>query len=183
MDSELSQFIRAKSRAAHARDPSLCLGQIDRMYSIYYETVDQFTPGQFLQCDINFKMRAILVDWLIDVNWKSGNQSSTLWLCVNIIDRFLERVQVSRAQLQLVGVTAFLLASKFEEIFPPEIMTCMALTDYHYERAEVLAMERDILAAIDYQVCVPTGHHFLSRYLGISHTTVFLTPPTAYPGS
>ena len=111
-------------------------------------------------------MRAILVDWLVDVNWKSNHQASTLWLCVNIIDRFLERVQVARTKLQLVGVTAFLLASKFEEIYPPEVMTCIALTDYHYEREEVLSMEKEILAAIDYQVCVPTGYHFLARYLG-----------------
>lgn len=38
-----------------------------------------------------------------------------------IIDRFLERQLVARSRLQLVGVTGLMLASKYEEIYPPEV--------------------------------------------------------------
>mgnify|MGYP001811161153 CR=1 FL=1 len=45
----------------------------------------------------------------------------TLYLTVNLIDRFLEQKQVTRKHLQLVGVTAMLIASKYEEIWAPEV--------------------------------------------------------------
>jgi len=48
------------------------------------------------QLDINEKMRAILIDWLVDVHQKFKLVNETLFLTVNLIDRYLEKVQVSR---------------------------------------------------------------------------------------
>ena len=50
----------------------------------------------------------------------------TLYLTTNLIDRFLEAKQVTRKHLQLVGVTAMLIASKYEEIWAPEVRPCDA---------------------------------------------------------
>src|SRR5690606_17026459 len=72
------------------------------------------------QNDINEKMRAILIDWLVDVHLKFKLLPDTLFLTVNIIDRYLETTQVSRQKFQLIGVTAMLIASKYEEIYSPE---------------------------------------------------------------
>ena len=89
------------------------------------------------QTDINEKMRAILIDWLIEVHLKFKLKLETLYLTINVIDRFLERTLVSRQKLQLVGVTALLLASKYEEIYPPEIRELVYITDKAYTRAQV----------------------------------------------
>lgn len=43
------------------------------------------------QTDINEKMRAILIDWLIEVHLKFKLLPETLFLTVNIIDRYLEK--------------------------------------------------------------------------------------------
>jgi G2/mitotic-specific cyclin-B, other len=43
------------------------------------------------QADINEKMRAILIDWLIEVHLKFKLLPETLFLTINIIDRFLEK--------------------------------------------------------------------------------------------
>jgi cyclin B len=43
------------------------------------------------QSDINEKMRAILIDWLVDVHLKFKLLEETLFLTVNLIDRYLER--------------------------------------------------------------------------------------------
>ena len=51
------------------------------------------------QPDINEKMRAILIDWLVDVHLKFKLVSETLFLCVNMIDRYLEKAEVSRQKL------------------------------------------------------------------------------------
>jgi len=74
-----------------------------------------------LQPEINEKMRAILVDWLIDVHSKFELSPETLYLTINIIDRFLAVKTVPRRELQLVGISAMLMASKYEEIWPPEV--------------------------------------------------------------
>ena len=73
------------------------------------------------QAEINDKMRAILIDWLIEVHHKFKLQPETLFITARIIDKYLELEQVSKSRLQLVGVTALLLASKYEEIYPPEM--------------------------------------------------------------
>jgi cyclin B len=117
------------------------------------------------QKDINHKMRSILIDWLVEVSNKFKLQPQTLWLCVNILDRYLEQVQTNRSKLQLVGVTALLIACKYEEIYPPEVKDCVYITDYAYDRAEVLQMEATILTQLEYKMSIPTGYHFLIRYL------------------
>ena len=64
------------------------------------------------QADINEKMRGILIDWLVEVHLKFKLLTETLFLTVNLIDRFLEFKQILRNKLQLVGVTAMLIACK-----------------------------------------------------------------------
>jgi cyclin B len=68
------------------------------------------------QPHINERMRSILVDWLVEVHLKFKLVPETLYLTVNLIDRYLERMEVSRPKLQLVGVSCLLIASKYEEM-------------------------------------------------------------------
>ena len=64
----------------------------------------------------------------------------TLFLTVNLIDRFLERQTVIRKKLQLVGVTAMLLACKYEEVSVPVIEDFIVITDKAYTKKDVLDM-------------------------------------------
>lgn len=84
------------------------------------------------QKDINEKMRAILIDWLIEVHYKFKLNADTLFITVNIIDRYLSTQTVKRQYLQLVGVTAMLIASKYEDIYPPPIQDFIYITDNAY---------------------------------------------------
>ena len=54
------------------------------------------------QNKLNEKMRAILIDWLVEVHHKFKLVPETLYLTVNIIDRYLDIVEVARDKLQLV---------------------------------------------------------------------------------
>lgn len=74
-----------------------------------------------LQPEINAKMRAILVDWLIEVHRKFELMPETLYLTINIVDRFLALKVVPRRELQLVGISSMLIACKYEEIWAPEV--------------------------------------------------------------
>uniref|UniRef100_H2SY69 Cyclin-A2 n=1 Tax=Takifugu rubripes TaxID=31033 RepID=H2SY69_TAKRU len=93
------------------------------------------------QPDITISMRAILVDWLVEVGEEYKLQNETLYLAVNYIDRFLSSMSVLRGKLQLVGTAAMLLASKFEEIYPPEVAEFVYITDDTYTKKQVLRME------------------------------------------
>ena len=86
---------------------------------------------------INERMRSILVDWLVEVHLKFKLVPETLYLTVNIIDRYLCKTEVSRPKLQLVGVTALLIASKYEEIYPPELRDLVYICDRAYSKLEV----------------------------------------------
>ena len=72
------------------------------------------------QTDINAKMRSILFDWLVEVHLKFKLVPETLFMTCGLIDRYLEKEQVMRDRLQLVGIAAMFIASKYEEIFAPE---------------------------------------------------------------
>lgn len=117
------------------------------------------------QVEINDKMRAILVDWLIEVHSKFKLQKETLFITINIIDRYLASMICSKAQLQLVGVTALLIACKYEEIYPPELKDFVFITDRAYTKEDVLQMEQLILWALAFDLNFPTSYRFLERYM------------------
>jgi len=134
---------------------------------------NEFHPGKYIdrQVDINSKMRAILVDWLVEVHMKFRLVPETLYLCINIIDRYCALKSVTRSRLQLVGVTALLVACKYEEIYPPEVRDCVYITDRAYLREQVLNMEQDILKTLNWKLTVPTAYPFLLRFIQIVNAT------------
>lgn len=123
------------------------------------------------QPELKSSMRGILVDWLVEVHTKFRLLPETLYLCVNIIDRYLQLEEVCRNKLQLVGVTALLIACKYEEIYPPEVRDCVYITDRAYTRQDVLDMEATIVKTLKFTLTVPTGHPFLQRFLHVVKAT------------
>merc|ERR1719440_1104243 len=123
------------------------------------------------QVHVNAKMRAILVDWLVDVHKKYKCRSETLFLAVNLIDRYLETQVTAQRQLQLVGVTSLMIAAKFEEVYPPQIKDFVYVTDKAYSKEDILNMEISILKALNFKICRPTAMHFLERYQNVNGCT------------
>ena len=109
-------------------------------------------------------MRAILIDWLIDVHMKFKLASETLFLAVNILDRYLVKNQIPREKFQLLGISCLFLASKFEDIYPPDLKECLFVTENSYTKDDLLKIEGEILAAINFQIKSPTPLVFLERY-------------------
>ena len=89
------------------------------------------------QPDITTNMRSVLVDWLVEVVDEFSLQSSTLYLAVSLVDRFLSHMSVLRGKLQLVGSTAMYMAAKLEEIYPPELSDFAYITDNTYTQQQV----------------------------------------------
>lgn len=121
------------------------------------------------QAHINEKMRAILIDWLVEVHLKFKLVPETLYLTVNLIDRYLLGSPVERSNLQLVGVSALLLASKYEEIYPPELKDLVYITDKAYTQEQILGMEEKMVKALKYKMTIASVHCFMMRYLKAGH--------------
>lgn len=116
------------------------------------------------QPEINSAMRSILVDWLVEVHLKHRLRTETLFLAVNLTDRYLGCRRVSRKKLQLVGVSGMLIAAKFEEIHPPETKEFVYITDNAYSIEDILEMEVAMLTSLGFNLCCPTAAHFMERY-------------------
>jgi hypothetical protein len=115
------------------------------------------------QEDLEWKMRGILVDWLIEVHTRFHLLPETLFLAVNIIDRFLSTKVVQLDRLQLVGVTAMFIASKYEEVLSPHVANFRHVADDGFTEAEILSAERYVLTALNYDLSYPNPMNFLRR--------------------
>eukprot|EP00968_Pinguiococcus_pyrenoidosus_P014794 scaffold1350_cov249-Pinguiococcus_pyrenoidosus.AAC.20 len=98
-------------------------------------------PYMSAQRDIDARMRAILVNWLVEVHMRFGLQPRTIFMAVHIIDLYCINTAVARCRLQLVGITALFMACKYEEKTSPEIQDFVYITDNAYSAEEVLEME------------------------------------------
>ena len=111
------------------------------------------------QTEINWQMRQTLVDWLLQVHLRYHLLPETLWIAVNIVDRFLTKRVVSLLKLQLVGVAAMFIAAKYEEILAPSVDEFVVMTGQGYNKDEILKGERIMLQTLDFKVS-----HYCSPY-------------------
>jgi len=118
--------------------------------------------------DLNPKIRRIIIEWLIESHYKYRMNPEVLYLCVNIIDRFLSNIKdFERDEIQLLGVTSLLIASKFEEIYPPSLQRLIYLSEDAVSLEEVLALEGKILKILDFKLIGPSANRFFNRFAEI----------------
>ncbi|KAL8172171.1 hypothetical protein V2J09_023975 [Rumex salicifolius] len=149
-------------------NPLAVVEYVEDIYS-YYRRVEAASCAlsnyMDQQSDINGKMRGILIDWLIEVHYKFELMEETLYLTINLIDRFLARQVVARKKLQLVGVTAMLIACKYEEVSVPVVEDFIVISDRAYTREDVLQMERLMVNTLHFNLSAPTSYVFMQRFL------------------
>jgi cyclin B len=112
------------------------------------------------QSDINIKMRAILVDWLIEMHEKFNFKSQTLYQTIWLIDTYLSLKYIRRSDFQLLGLGCMYISCKFNEIFYPILKDCIEISDGAYTKEDLLNIEKDILKTINYNVLPPSKEDF-----------------------
>ena len=116
------------------------------------------------QTDINSKMRAILIDWLIDVNLKFNFKPETLYITIQIIDSYLSLKKIKRCNFQLLGVTALLIACKQNEIIFHKLKEYVYITDNAYTENDIKNMEFNILKTLNFNILNPSSLSFFEIY-------------------
>nr|ACN36864.1 unknown [Zea mays] len=141
---------------------------VEDIYRFYKSTEGTCLPlSSYMssQAEISERMRAILIDWIIEVQYRLTLMPETLYLTVYIIDQYLSMESVPRKELQLVGISAMLIASKYEEIWAPLVKDLMCLCDNAFTRDQILTKEKAILDMLHWNLTVPTMYMFIVRYL------------------
>ncbi|KAL3641240.1 Cyclin-A1-1 [Castilleja foliolosa] len=150
-------------------DPQLCATMACDIYKHLRASESKKRPAtnfmERVQKDINASMRAILIDWLVEVAEEYRLVPDTLYLTVNYIDRYLSGNLMDRQRLQLLGVACMMIASKYEEICAPQVEEFCYITDNTYFKEEVLEMESNVLNYLKFEMTAPTVKCFLRRFV------------------
>ncbi|XP_013691923.1 putative cyclin-B3-1 isoform X4 [Brassica napus] len=141
---------------------------VDDIYQFYW-TAEALNPalGYYLstQTKVSPVTRGILINWLIEVHSKFDLMHETLYLTMNLLDRYLSQVPVQKNEMQLIGLTALLLASKYEDYWHPRIKDLISISAETYTREQILGMERTMLKQLKFRLNEATPYVFMLRFL------------------
>lgn len=121
------------------------------------------------QTQVNALMRIVLLNWILEIIVVLNLSRKTFFLVIHIIDRYLEHFKSSKEQLQLLGITALFMASKFEDICPPKLTYLCYLCEDVYQPKDIVQLESEILMLLDFNLVIVTPLCFidtLTLYFG-----------------
>ncbi|AOW01731.1 YALI0B15180p [Yarrowia lipolytica CLIB122] len=147
-------------------DPMAAGEYVDEIFTHLYNLEEEYQPNpRYIddQKSLSWNTRAVLIDWLVEVHQKFRLLPETLFLAVNIVDRFMSRRVVALNKVQLVGITSLLLATKYEEVFTPALSNFVYVVDGSYPEDEILRAERFILQVLQFNLSYPNPMNFLRR--------------------
>ena len=118
--------------------------------------------------DINERHRGVVIEWLSYVNHFFNKSNETLFMCINIMDRYTSKRKISLNIYQLVGICSFLIASKYEDTDSPPIDKLIYISKYIYTHNDIVSMEKDILVTLNFDIFSVSTFHFFSYFYVVS---------------
>lgn len=164
------QFVEANRSAEDIEDETWDTSMVaeygEEIFEYMHALEERMKPNATYmdhQAEIQWSMRSVLMDWLVQVHNRFTLLPETLFLAVNYVDRFLSCKVVSLGKLQLVGATALFVAAKYEEINCPSVQEIVYMVDGAYTADEVLKAERFMLSMLQFELGWPGPMSFLRR--------------------
>merc|ERR1719323_2422306 len=147
-------------------DPNQCSQYAMDIFYYYKSREAQFRVPDYIstQTEVSKSMRAILVDWLVEVQESFELNHETLYTAVKTLDLYMSKKSVNKEELQLVGATACLIACKIDERIPPMLDDFVYVCDDAYSRRQLMEQEREVLAVVGFDVGYPLSYRFVRRY-------------------
>ncbi|XP_056878540.1 NLR family CARD domain-containing protein 3-like isoform X22 [Takifugu flavidus] len=116
------------------------------------------------------KMRAILLDWLMEVSEVYKLHRETYHLAQDYFDRFMATQRnVFKSTLQLIGITCLFIAAKVEEMYPPKVHQFAYVTDEACTEDEILSMEIIIMMELKWSLSPQTPVSWLNVYMQVAY--------------
>lgn len=159
----------------NANLPAFLSTYVNDIFDYYRKREALFVVSDYMSRhrELSTSMRAILIDWLVEVQQNFELVHETLYLAVKLTDFYLDRQQkpVTKDRLQLIGSTALNVACKFEERSPPVVDDFLYVCDDAYTRTELLEMEKTLLKTIGFDLGMPLSYTYLRRYAQCGRVT------------
>ncbi|KAK9729628.1 B-type cyclin [Basidiobolus ranarum] len=170
-ETELSQRLHLVEEMDR-HDISMVSDYADDIFDYWRELEQKLKPNpdyMSFQSELQWHMRGILLDWLVQVHERFRMLQETLFLSVNYIDRFLSLKEVSIEKFQLVGTTALFIAAKYEEIAAPTINEMIYMVSGTYTCEELKNAEKFMINLLNYELGFPGPLSFLRRISKADH--------------
>ncbi|KAG0677734.1 hypothetical protein C6P40_000666 [Pichia californica] len=139
----------------------------NRIFNYLHSLEIKYKPNaryiEEVQDDLLWEHRATLMDWLVQLHSRFNLLPETLYLAVNIIDRFLSKKTISLSRFQLCGAVALFLAAKYEEINVPTVSQMVYMVGNQYPRESFLRAERFMVEVLGFEFGWPGPMSFLRR--------------------
>ncbi len=137
-----------------------------RLESRYIQKTAILLNRDGIQTEITPNTRLTLIDWLINSCHQYWHvDSSTYHLAIQYIDHALSLIHVKLAQFQLLGVACLWLASKLEELHPPQVEDLIMLADNCFGADELILYEQRLMRIFENKASIPTRHYFATRFV------------------
>jgi hypothetical protein len=127
------------------------------------------------QTGVTPRMRATVVDWLVEVHRKLRMHTDTLYLTVMLIDQYLTVNTIDKTDLQRLGCAALLLAAKSGELHPPTVLDLVELSEQSFSIDALKQMEASLFASVQFHVDPVLPSMFLKRFLRLTKTDLRLS--------
>lgn len=116
-----------------------------------------------IQTEIQWFMRPYLLDFLIEAHTAFGLMPSTLFLAINLLDRYCSKRVVYKRHYQLVGCAALLIAAKYNDKKDrvPTVRELKSMCCSLYDDDMFVQMEWHVLQTLGWTVGHPTVDAFL----------------------
>ncbi|XP_050016928.1 G2/mitotic-specific cyclin-B3 [Alexandromys fortis] len=156
------------------RNPACNSVYIKEIFSYLKKREDKFIVGKYMewQLELTSTMRAIVVDWMVEVQSSFQMSNETLHLAVKLMDCYLMMAQCKKDNLQFLGSTVYMIAAKFEGSCLPRLQEFLSICEHPYEPRDMTSLEMKILKTLNYDINIPTAYHFLRRYTTCVHASM-----------
>ncbi|CCE62944.1 hypothetical protein TPHA_0D03080 [Tetrapisispora phaffii CBS 4417] len=137
----------------------------EHLYKRELETTTEinYTTDPNYTYQLRESLRTILVDWLVEVHEKFELYPETLFLAINLMDRFLSKNKVTLSKLQLLAITALFISAKFEEINLPKLSDYSYITDGAASNDDIKSAEMFMLKSLEFNLGWPNPMNFIRR--------------------
>ena len=117
---------------------------------------------------INEEKRSAIIQTLIYYNFQWGLNPDSIFLAVNIFDRYTAETKLEKDEYKLVSLAAFMIGSKYEDIYSPNVRGISSIYNYEYKPDIILEKEAQILSALDYSLVYTSSYKILKMIFHLS---------------
>lgn len=123
---------------------------------------------QFQDKSINEKRRKNVIELFFYYNFRWKLNPDSVYLAINILDRYINKKKIKKDEYELVAIAAFMIGSKYEDIYFPNAKVLSYMYSFRYNPDEILEKESDILSTLNYSLLYNSSFKILQLLYHIS---------------